>query len=467
MLKTIFKPHRRYLKAGTADVQKIFAMLKLIPDTEAAASRSPVALALVIDTSSSMREFADQDAFRREAERRGLSGSAVSGGDGTYQAFDIELPTKLDRAIEAAHALIDDARLSPADQLSIVHFDDAASALLPMCRLSDRTAANSAVESLRGCSGGTRLADGLRCAQQQLSGVPPELSKRVLLLTDGQTIDEPDCRPLAAQLATANAPIAAMGLGEEYNVDLMRDLAETGRGSPYHLKTISDFRTVLDEQVGASVSEVVTDLRATVAAVRGVSVDSGTRVYPSLAEISLSPHPYRLGNIPSGDYTVFVIEFSVSGISRPPSRVRLAQVGLEANVPGLRRRSELPLQDLFVEFTTNETEIAIVDEEVLGYVQQKSVDRLLQEAAHLATVDPGRARQTLLAAKGMTQRLGNHAVTKMLEEAVGELARSGTISANTRKTIALGGRTRTVKTGQPASEDGAPSEEEIRRLTGI
>ena len=82
-----------------------------------------------------------------------------------------------------------------------------------------------------------------------------------------------------------------------------------------------------------------------------------------------------------------------------------------------------------------------------------------------ATVDAGRARQTLQVAAGMTQRVGNAAMTRMLENALDELNKTGTISMNTRKTVAVGGRTRTIKTGA-APLDGVPSEEKIRQLTG-
>jgi Ca-activated chloride channel family protein len=64
------------------------------------------------------------------------------------------------------------------------------------------------------------------------------------------------------------------------------------------------------------------------------------------------------------------------------------------------------------------------------------------------------------------QRLGNAAVTKMLENALEELNKTGTISAGTRKTVALGGRTKTIKTGSAGSLGGAPSADEIRTLTG-
>jgi Ca-activated chloride channel family protein len=214
------------------------------------------------------------------------------------------------------------------------------------------------------------------------------------------------------------------------------------------------------------VHEVVTDLQATVAVVKGVTLDTLTRVYPSLAEVPLTRPPYRLGNIAVGDYTVFVLEFTIAGIARPPSRARLAQVGLTGHVPGLGRRDELAPHDLFVTFTTDDAATTAVDQEVMGYVQQKNMDRMVQEAMRQATGDAGRARQTLQAAMGMTQRIGNPAMTLMLQNALDELNKTGTISVNTRKTVALGGRTKTVKAGSTMPLEGGLSQEEIRKLTG-
>jgi Ca-activated chloride channel family protein len=435
MLNLIFKSHRASLKANTDEAQKVFAMLKLIPEAEVAKSRPPLAFALVIDTSGSMRELANEQ-------------------------------VKLERAIEAAHALIDDNRLLPDDKVTVIHFDDDAKTLLPLTPLSSKPAAHQAVDSLRTYSGGTMLAKGMRCAQQELTNLPPQIAKRALLLTDGKTFDESDCRSLAIQFAEANTPIIAIGIGVEYNEKLMLELSQVSQGRPYHLQNMSQLHEILNDEIGSSVREVVTDLQATAAVVKGVKLDSLTRVYPSLSEVSLTKQPYRLGNIVAGDYTIFILEFTISGISRPPSRVRLSQVGLAGHAPGLGRRDEFPPQDLYVAFTTDESAIAAVDAEVLGYVQQKNLDRMMQEAVQLATVDVSRAQQTLQMAMGMTQRLGNSAMTQMLQNALEELNKTGAISAETRKTVTLGGRTKTVKTGSATPLEGIPSEAEIRKLTG-
>jgi Ca-activated chloride channel family protein len=467
MLNIVFRPHRSSLMAGTAEPQKLFAMVKMLPDSEVAGARPPLAFALVIDTSGSMREFADQEKAAQEIKLRGLQGQQQSTDGSSYQAFNLQQTTKLDQAIEAARRLINDTRLLPTDKVTIIHFDTEAATLVPLTPVSQRQTLLQAIDSLRDHSGQTFMAKGMTCAEQQLCDLPKETAKRVVLLTDGATQQEGQCRRLAGQFAEANTPVIAIGIGPEYKEKLMLELADVSQGKPYHLDNMSQFQAILDKEVGSSVQEVITDLQATVKHVKGVSLKSCTRVYPSLSEVTHDLQPLRLGNVAAGDYTVFILEFALEGLARPPSRVRIAQVNLAGSVPGLGKREEFAPQDLFVSFTNDEAAIAAVDADVLGYVQQKNMDNLIQKAMDQATVNAGQARQTLQVALGMTQRIGNPAMTRVLNNALDELNKSGTISAGTRKTVVLGGRTKTVKTGSALPLEGVPSEDEIRKISGV
>jgi Ca-activated chloride channel family protein len=398
---------------------------------------------------------------------QGLQGEQQSSDGSNYQAFNLHQPTKLDQAMEAAHKLVDDSRLLPTDKMTIIHFDTEAAALVPLTPVAQRPLLHQAIDSLRDHSGQTFMAKGMACAQQQLCDLAPETVKRLVLFTDGATRQEGGCRRLAGQFAETNTPIVAVGIGPEYNENLMKDLAAIGQGRPYHLETMAGFQEILDVELGSSTREVITDLQANIAHVKGVSMNSCVRVYPSLSEVSSDSQPLRLGNIAAGDYTVFILEFTLEGLARPVSRARMVQVSLAGSAPGLGKREEFPPQDLFVTFTNDEAAVAAVDEEVLGYVQQKNVDNLVQKAMGQATVNAGQARQTLQVALGMTQRIGNPAMTKVLNNALEELNKSGTISAGTRKTVVLGGRTKTVKTGSAVPQEGMPSEEEIHKVTGV
>jgi Ca-activated chloride channel family protein len=447
MLQLLFKSHRLHLRAGTSEPQKLFAMLRVIPQIQAARSRPPLAFLLAVDTSGSMHNRA--------------------------------LVSKLDQAIQAAHSLLDSPHLQPDDQVSIVQFDDNASVLLPLTPLLDRVEAHNAVDSLRKFNGQTYMAKALQCAVGELEGLPPQVAKRVVLLTDGQTGDEGQCETFSSELSEMNVPIIAIGVGETYNENLLRGLAAVGRGRPYHLDNLAQLKEVLQLEVQTSSREVVTDATARLDLVKGVRLDSVTRVYPSLSEIAVRPSAagagmqgamLRLGNIPSGDYSVFALEFTVEGLERPASRARLARMSLRGFSLGTDDLAETEPQDLVVEFTADEDAVSDVDMEVLGYVQQKNIDSLVQEAVAHAGNDSVRARRTLQQALGITHKLRNTPMTQMLQSALEELDTTGKISPNTRKSVALGNRTRTVRIGAPhspqSSSSGIPSEDEIRRLTG-
>src|SRR5271168_4412713 len=98
----MFRPHRAALKSGSTNEQKLFAMLKVMPKGDIAGARPPLAFALVIDTSGSMREFADQERVAAMVRGRGLNVQNLASGDGTAAAVNLPLPTKLDQAILAA-----------------------------------------------------------------------------------------------------------------------------------------------------------------------------------------------------------------------------------------------------------------------------------------------------------------------------------------------------------------------------
>jgi Ca-activated chloride channel family protein len=288
----------------------------------------------------------------------------------------------------------------------------------------------------------------------------------VLLLTDGRAIDEDDCRAEAARLAQEHARIIALGVGEEYNEDLLADLCSVTQGKPYDLRDVSSLPEIFETELGSATRQVVSDVQLTVKTVRDVQLVSATRVYPNLADLDPAQMPLALGSLEAGDHTVFILELDIP--ERPAIRARLAQLGLTYWVPAERYRGEVPPIDLPVEFTTDESLSATVDAEVMGYVQQRNVDNLVHQAAAQAQTNPEQARKTLQIARNMTQRLGNRAMTVALDKAEDELRNNRTISAGTRKTIKLGARTQTMKVGGPddAVPQNVPSEEEIRRLTG-
>ena len=456
MLQVDVRSHRPYLRAS-AGGQKLFLMLKLLPKPEAAQSRPGVRLAVVVDTSGSMREPAPGTTPE-------LVATAPVQVDGKTYNATYKGTSKLDITIQAARGLIQHEQLQPEDSVSLIHFDDRSDVLASETIGAGREQLSAAVEQLREFSGGTQMATGLRNAAAELRA-QADGARTVLLLTDGLAIDEEECREAAAALAALPARIVALGVGEEYNEDLLADLASVTQGKPYDFRDMTALPAIFEQELGSATRQVISDVEATVKTVRDVRLVSVARVYPSLADLDASQAPLRLGSLEAGDHTVFILELDVP--ERPAVRARLAQIGVTYRVPGEGYRGEVPPIDVAVEYTTDESLAASVDPEVMGYVQQRNVDNLVRQATQQAETNPEQAAKTLRVARSMTQRLGNRGMTVALGKAEDELRSNGTIAIGTRKTIKLGARTQTMKVGpNDETPQNIPSQDEIRRLTG-
>jgi Ca-activated chloride channel homolog len=456
MLNATVKAHRPYLRAAGGP-QKLFVMLALQPAGEAARARPRVALALVLDTSGSMREPAPG----LDPQVTPTAPFVVDGK--TYNAT-FNGATKLDVAMDAARRLLESQHIQPDDSVSLVQFDDRSTVVASGRAGADRAALLAGVDRLREFSGGTHMGPGLRNAESELR-LHEDAGRTVILLTDGLAVDEDECREAAGALAQLQARVVALGVGEEYNEDLLADLSSATRGRPYDFRDMAALPQILEDELGAATRQVISDVQVTVKTVRDVQLVSAARAYPSLADLDPKQTPLQLGSLEADDRTIFVLEFDVA--ERPAVRARLAQIGITYWIPAERYRGEVAPIDLVVEFTQEEALAAAVDPEVMGYVQQRNVDALVRRATEQAAINPAQAAKTLQVARAMTQRLGNRGMTVALGKAEEELKDTGGISAGTRKTIKLGARTRTMRVGGPdETPQNVPSDEAIRRMTG-
>ncbi|MDB9538273.1 vWA domain-containing protein [Anabaenopsis arnoldii] len=460
LLNITITPHREFLPAEQAG-QKLFVMLKLRPTKEVAATRPPTAFTFVIDTSGSMYEIV-------AGETRPTGKSYVMDGKEYTQVTGGK--TKIDIVIESLSALVNSGRLGASDRISIVQFDDSASQIIGLTSATEISNLETAISKLRTFSGGTRMGLGLSRALDVLKG--QEMSvRRALVFTDGQTFDDDQCRNIASDFATHNIPITALGVGEEFNEDLLTHLSDSTGGSLFYVVpgnaigtqvSILDLPNQIIEQYTLAQQEVITNLALTVKPVKGVELCRIIRAYPTQAEFPLDQDPHPIGNAAANDETIFILEFSMD--SRPPSRARLAQIGLTYEVPGQKIRSELPPQNVVVQFVAGQGGAAQVDQEVMGYLQQCNISQMINQAITIADKDPGKAQQLLENARTMTVKLGNQAMTESLNGAQQELRKTQKISAGTTKTMKLGAKGKTVKMGDDINEQ--ISQDKIRQMTG-
>ena len=451
-------PHRELLPANSTE-QKLFLMLKLQPTKDVAASRPSTTFAFLIDTSGSMFEVVsgNPQATGEQVMVDGSLYNVVSGGK-----------TKIDIVMESLQRLVSSGRFNPSDRIAIIQFDDTASTLIGLTPANQISQIEAAIDRLKEFSGGTSIALGLRQALNMLSG-QSMTNCRALIFTDGQTSDEFECEEMAKQFAQSGIPITALGIGD-YNEDLLTTLTDTTGGFPYHVVpgsaigaqvTIDELPSKLIEEFAEAQDEVITNLKMSLSTVKGVKLSRIIRVYPTNTEFPFTQPPYPIGNVKKDDETIFVLEFSIE--PRIAGRVRIAQLSLTYDIPGQNRRGEVTPQNLLVEFVAGQI-AAQVDQEVMGYVQQANISQLVGQATKVADQNPEQANELLEKARRMTVKLGNTAMTESLEGAQDELRRTKKLSSDSRKTVKMGSKGKTVKMNDGPS-DGL-TEEQIRKLSG-
>lgn len=197
----------------------LFLSIDLGADRVAGGPRAPVDLAIVIDRSGSMA------------------------GE------------KLEAARQAARAIV--ARLGDGDRAALVQYDDRAELLAALAPL-DAEARASIDRALAAMTpgGGTNLHAGMALGQEQLAAdAGRERLARVVLLSDGQAnqgiVDPATLARIAADAADRGVRTTTVGVGLDYNEDLMEALAESGRGRYHYVRDAASLEAVFADELRA------------------------------------------------------------------------------------------------------------------------------------------------------------------------------------------------------------------------
>ncbi len=445
MLTANVKQHKGFFPPHTPR-QKLFIHLSLSPAWESAQHRPDLSVVFVMDTSGSMREIV-------------ATGPGRSGG-----------VSKLDLVMEAMESVLNADILHQNDRLALISFDDEARVNVSFLSSSKRARLLAAVHSLHRYSGGTQMGAGLNEALRLLEGETG--SKRIILLTDGEAMDEDLVTETSRTLRDRHIPVTAIGVGD-FNESVLLALADRTQGRVLDVVSnqvtpdppsipASQLPQAIRDEVEQASREVITDIALSVRTVKGVSLDRITRVSPQQVEVDLARQPFTMGNAGSGVDTSFIIELSLP--ERSSSRTRLGQLGITYQVPGANYRGECPAENIVVEFTSDQARVQQIDQNIMQWVQQRNVEGIVNRAVQEARNNPVAAAKTLRIAHNLTQRLGNKAMTLVLDRALNELETNKTISLGTAKTIKMGSKTQILQSDNMGS---LPPEEEIRKLTGV
>src|SRR5215475_2851688 len=163
---------------------------------------------------------------------------------------------KMSRVKSSLMALV--SRLRDVDTLSIVVFDSEAQVLLPACRVIDRRSIKQSIQSIVP-GGSTNLHDGLMLGYQEArKNYRKDATNRVILLTDGiANRGETDPWKIAQDSLRFNdegIDLATIGVGLDLNKDLLRQLAQSGRGLFHFVADSEDIEKVFIDELQSLIS---------------------------------------------------------------------------------------------------------------------------------------------------------------------------------------------------------------------
>jgi Ca-activated chloride channel family protein len=326
--------------------------------------------------------------------------------------------TKLDSLKEAAKLAVD--QMGPQDLLSIVIFDDKVKVVASSQPVSDGQGLKEQIDDIR-AGGGTAISRGMKEGLQELrKGVGPDRVSRMLLLTDGETFgDEDVCRRLAADAGGEGIPIVALGLGEEWNEQLLDDIADAAGGT-------SDFipegqpdvilRT-FERQVQAAQATVVQNAELILRLVGGMMPRAVWRVTPMIAKLghrALSDRDVQitLGDMERGQGQSVLVEMLVP--PRQPGSYRIAQAEVSYDVPATGATDEKVKADVVLNFTADPALASQGNPYVLNIIEKVTAHKLQTRALDEAAVGN---------IAGATQKL-RAAATRLLELGEDDLAQT-------------------------------------------
>lgn len=170
---------------------------------------------------------------------------------------------KLQNAKRAATFAVE--QLGSEDQVSVVAYDDQVRVYAPSQSASNKTALRAAIQSIQ-TNGSTDLHGGwLEGGTQVAAHLDTSALNRVLLLTDGLAnagvVDPKLIARDVEGLSKRGVSTSALGVGSDFNEDLLMAMAQKGDGNFYFIESAADLERIfalelkgLTAQVGQKVS---------------------------------------------------------------------------------------------------------------------------------------------------------------------------------------------------------------------
>ncbi|MFN2185856.1 MAG: vWA domain-containing protein [Anaerolineae bacterium] len=345
---------------------------------------------------------------------------------------------KIQNLREAAKLVVD--RLGPQDTISIVAFSDRKYLIAESQPVTDRADLQKKIDRIRD-GGGTAISGGMGQGLAELDkALAPDRVSRMLLLTDGQTFgDEKQCLKLGEKAGTSGIVVNALGLGDDWNEDLLDDIAEASGGVADFIDSPDKIVAFFEQAVKSMQDTVVQNAQLVLRLASGVTPRQVWQVLPMISNLGYRPLSDRdvqvaLGELEKGQPRSLLVELLIS--PRPAGSYRVAQAEISYDVPGLKLIGEKVKTDIMLDFSADAVQAKQYDAEVMNIVEKVTAFKLQTRALEEAKMgNVAGASQKLRAAATRLLEMGEDDLAQSALEEAENLEKSGQMSARGTKKL--------------------------------
>ncbi|MFN2169344.1 MAG: vWA domain-containing protein, partial [Anaerolineae bacterium] len=331
-------------------------------------------------------------------------------------------------------------RLGPGDQISIIAFSYRKYLIADIQPVTEKEALKKKIDRIRD-GGGTAISGGMAQGLTELEkSLSPDRISRMLLLTDGQTFgDEKQCKKLGKQAGDKGIVVYALGLGDDWNEDLLDDIAEASGGTADFIDSPDKIVSFFNQAVQSMQDTVAQNAQMTLRLANGVTPRQVWQVLPMISNLGYRPLSDRdvqvaLGELEKGQPRSLLVELLVS--PRPAGRYRVAQAEVSYDVPALGQVGEKVKSDILIEFTGDASLAKQYDPEVMNIVEKVTAFKLQTRALEEAKMgNIAGASQKLRAAATRLLDMGEEDLAQSALEEADNLDKSGQMSAHGTKKL--------------------------------
>ncbi len=399
--------HRNSI-AVAGETAATYALIKLIPAGGGASKPMGLNLALVLDVSGSMYEE---------------DGTSIS---------------RLQRVQDASVNAI--KTLKPEDTLAVVGFAHNAMVVLPPTPVAEMSKIEEAIRRIDMFDidqGGTSMDQGMQLALGELEkAARPGSIAQMVVLTDGETSGEQNCRKLAQEAATKKCSLTLMGIGTDWKANLIKDLAKLGEGKWYYIDTNqkAEAERIFVEEFQQLATAAFPDAEMHLRLMKDIRLKRIRQVVPTISELKLDEPEERhlvakLGTLTHDQTTKYIIDLSLP--KRADGKYVIAQMEVTYDAGAGKRESSGMVP---IEMTYTSAGHGYVNAEVMKHideVQLSEMNNILQEKIAQGNQEEVKKVAEQIEKKGEVMGPRAAKKTMLARQALDELNTGGRVSKKT------------------------------------